>query len=496
MSSPTIIKLAVSPRKPSPSTSSIQRQVICPAEQSSPKEVLLLSTPKIGPSISNGEIRLEPFAAPTQLFPNNVANVTHEYSHAHPSLQDEENAKRAWHQRHVLLPFNIRGFGADIHRGEIGDLLHQIFPETSNVAEAFGCTHLIFQVDRLPEPPWPLTVGGLPFTIVTFDGTGRTFIFPRQILGSLTNSICNQGYDAMSLTDRTFRELVSEVHSYFKNNLTEIHPVELIFTAQHTIYIVLEDHVNLPSIPRARLPGRIAGFPVGYLNDRELHRPSWADLSAKREVEPQPTSGVVDNTVYDTLRPGVLISSKILKKHGHPATFSSTSGVLIQNRHGDRFMTGASHGISDDGNIWQGSQPEKYIGEAVVEIPFTDISLVKLRDDVKFVNQTFENQSGEAPAFCRLATSEDGFAFQNIHACQICFLNSPYTGSMEASIMAKSVKFETSTRPTQDRLRYVVYNWSYMGQMEGNDDRGPWKGFSASVSASELVEAGYTLVTE
>ncbi|KAF7506355.1 hypothetical protein GJ744_011821 [Endocarpon pusillum] len=54
-----------------------------------------------------------------------------------------------------------------------------------------------------------------------------------------------------------------------------------------------------------------------------------------------------------------------------------------------------------------------------------------------------------------------------------CSLNSPYTGHMEGSLVAKSVKFESSApyHPTQDSLRYVVYNWSFMGQEEDNHDR-------------------------
>lgn len=277
-------------------------------------------------------------------------------------------------------------------------------------------------------------------------------MFPRQELGNLAISICNQGYSVDSLSDKTFREFALQVRSKFERDLPEIHLVELMFTSERTIYIVLEDHINLSSV-RTRLPGKIALCIVGYLNNRKLHRPLWADVPAKRQVEPQPTGGVVDDTAYDILRPGVSIYSKILQKQGHSVSFSSTSGVLVENRQGDCFMTGASHGIGDDGSVWQGNQPDRYIGKAVSAISSTDISLVKLRDNITFVNQTFENCSGEAPTFCHLATSEDRFAFDT------CLLNSPFTGSMEASIVAKSVKFETFTHPTQDELRYVVYNW-------------------------------------
>ncbi|KAI8945585.1 hypothetical protein F4801DRAFT_567822 [Xylaria longipes] len=507
MSSPTIVKFPVSPTGSSPRTPSNKRRVTPSAEQSSPRRALIVTTANRGPLASQGKLFLKPFSAPKQLF-----------SHAHPSSRGQEDAKATWHQRHVLLPFNLRNLKNDIHRGEVRDLLYHIFPKTTNVTEARWRSHLIFQVKELPESPWPLTVGGVPFTITSHDNKGRALIFPRQILGNFEISICQHGYKVEEFSDKELRKLGANVHSWFKKNLPETRMIELMLTSERTIYIVLEDHVNVSSL-RVTLPGKIARCPVGYLTNRELHRPLWADLPAKRQVEPQPISGVIDNTVYDILRPGVLISSKMLKELGHPAVFSTTSGILVQNNSGNCFITVASHGIGDDGYIWQGDHPGRSIGESVLEISFTDISLVKLKNDITFVNETFENNSGDSPSFTRLATSEDRFMFDD------CFLNSPYTGNMEASIVSKSVKLQASTHPTEDELRYVIYNWCYMGQTEGNEDRvrppdgtcgsaiwddngvitgfyhyyiqkGPWNGFSASVSASELVEAGYTLVKE
>jgi hypothetical protein len=165
-----------------------------------------------------------------------------------------------------------------------------------------------------------------------------------------------------------------------------------MLTCERTIYLVLEDYADISSL-RITLPGRIARCPVGYLTNHELHRPLWVELPAQRQVEPQPISGVVDDTTYDILRPGALISSKILTEHGHPAVFSSTSGILVQNNSGNCFMTASSHGIGDDGNVWQGDHP------------------------------------------------------------------------------SKSVELETSTHPTENNLHYVVYNWCYMGQTEGNKDQ-------------------------
>lgn len=362
-------------------------------------------------------------------------------------------------------------------------------------------------------------MGGLPITILDRSERGRALMFPRQNLGNMAISLCPEAYTVDDFSDKVLRELAASINAEFRNKLPNVRVVELMFTCERTFYIVVDNHVKISDI-RAKLPGKIAKCPVGYLNDNELHRPLWADLQAKRQIEPQPVKGVVDNTAYDILRPGVMICSHALKEDSHTAMFSTTSGVLVQNSAGDRFMTGASHGIGELEQVWQAGRSDKIIGTTVVEIPRTDISLVELANDVEFVNETFENSGGVVPNFARLATSEDKFDWS------FCHLNSPYTGNMEGSVVAKSVKFEPSApyHPTHENLCYVVYNWSFMGQVEGNHDRarpadgtcgsviwddddgvilgfhhyyiaeGKWAGFSPSVSASEVVEAGYCLV--
>ncbi|KAI1304708.1 hypothetical protein F5Y03DRAFT_406721 [Xylaria venustula] len=439
---------------------------------------------------------------------------------ARPSPQWHEDAKESWQERRrILLPFDLRDLSITIYQDEVRELLYHIFPETTNVSEARWRSHLIFQVDTLPKSPSPLTIGGVPFTILSQDDNGRALIFPRQILGNFRISICQQGHKFDEFSDRTLRDLGTGVHAWFKQNLPETRIVEVMLTSERTVYVVLEDHADILSV-RTALPGRIAGFPVGYLTNCELRRPLWANYPARRQFERQPISDAMDDTEYEILRPGVFISSQMVDEYGQPVVSSITSGILVQNNSGSHFMTAASHGIGGDGCIWQGVDTGKLIGETAFELSFTDISLVNLRNNTAFVNETSEMISGQSPKFSRLAASEDKVIFNN-H----CFLNSPYTGNMEGSIVSKSVKLETSMHTAEDELRCVIYNWCYMGQIEGNQNHvrppdstcgsavwdddgiitgfhhyyiqeGPWSGFSVSVSASELVEAGYTLAKE
>lgn len=411
--------------------------------------------------------------------------------------------------KHVLLPFDLRDLKTDISRGEVCSLLYTVFPGTTNVTEARHRSHLLFQVKELPSSPWPLTVGNVPITILAEMSQGRALIFPRQNLGNMSISICRQN-TIDRISDRALRELAASVQADFKNRLPTIRVVEILFTRERTFYIVLDNNININEI-KADLPGRIANCPVGYIHDRDLRQPAWT-------AELQSGKGVFDDTAYNVLRPGVMICRKISAEHKLSAVSSTTSGILVKNSAGHCFMTMASHGIRDDTQIWQATRRDKAIGKVVVDIPFTNISLVELGDDIKFENETFESGGGGViPKSTRLATSEDNIDWP------LCYLNSPYTGNMEGSVVMKSVKLEAvSTLSVENRSRLVVYNWSYMGQVEGNEDKaclpngttgsvvwnddgvvlgfyhhyikeGQWSGFASLVSASEVVEAGYDL---
>ncbi|KAK8081200.1 hypothetical protein PG997_009018 [Apiospora hydei] len=346
------------------------------------------------------------------------------------------------------------------------------------------------------------------------DGkSGRPLLFKGGLVGQLNLQICQEGYDVTRLSDRALRKLTAEVCALFQKNLPDVKIVELMLACENIIFIVVGDHVNLQN--RSRLPGRIAKCVVKYLRNSELHRPSWADRPAKRQVDPPPVRGIVDKTVYDVLRPGVMISSMVLK-NAHPVEYSTTSGVFVHNAGGTRLMTAATHGIDDNGQIWQTGNKAKIVGRAVQEIPFTDISLVELEDGVNTSKQTFENDAGVTPNFTRLATMDD------IRAFTVCYLNSPYTGNMAGNIVMRSVKLEESNHPAEDRIRYVVYQGLYTNQVEDNEshvqppdgtcgsviwdddgvvlgfyhyyiEEGDFAGYSVTVSASEMVEAGYSL---
>lgn len=225
--------------------------------------------------------------------------------------------------------------------------------------------------------------------------------------------------------------------------------------------------------------------------------------------------------VHSVLRPGAMIYSEILSEEDPEGSIvQTTTGVLVENSQGREFMTTASSSkVGRPAYILHIGHYGNVVGRAVAEIPCTDMSLVEIISGAEFVNETSENNVA-VTKFSRLADSNDTFEWGP------CYLNSPLTGPLEGAMVAKSVKIELDD--DHDSLfedpRLVVYNWAYMGQEEDNPDsvrphpttrgaavwgeaegvvlgfhhhhiaEGKWAGFSASVSASELVEAGYRLV--
>ncbi|KAK3321753.1 hypothetical protein B0H66DRAFT_618848 [Apodospora peruviana] len=404
----SLIGLSVTPSKVGSvvsSTPGSKRKISPSAETLSAKRVLILVTlDKRPPSTSpRATFSTQPVFAPKQLFPSGEAKIAHTHAHPSPAPWKQADKDAIWHNKHVLLPYNFQNLEVGIHSEEMQKLFCSIFPGTFNVTEARSRSHLIFQVDRLPSSPWPVTVGGVPITLIPEHGEhGRPLMLPRQILGNPGISICSEAnyINAVEFSDNLLRQMATDVDaSFIKHAPKGVRMVELMYKCERTFYVVLEDHVDIPAMG-PKLPAKIANRFVGYIHNKELRRPSWVDLPAKREIQPQPIAGVInDNTTYDILRPGVLIRSKMLRDHAHPAVFSTKSGVLVQNVAGDTFMTAALHGIGEGETVWQGNRSDRTIGEAVVEISFTDVSLVKLKNDVVYINRTFETDAGTVPEF-------------------------------------------------------------------------------------------------
>jgi hypothetical protein len=298
--------------------------------------------------------------------------------------------------------------------------------------------------------------------------------------------------------------------------LPELQVIEFILSRDRLIYIVLPDEIDINAM-RSKLPGRIAKCWTTYLNEHDVHRPS--KKQAQRAISPSTINNTIDDFPYNILRPGVVLCSPLVD--GGTESFNTTSGVLVKDRHGNAFMTAASHGIGDHAKVYQKLplSGRRLIGEAISELTATHTALVKLQGGIDFDNKPFEQAGVELPAVTRILGEVPG---EDIDIDSPVYMNSPFTGAMQGIILMTSWKpvLEPPIHPVEHSLRYAVYDWVYIGQGHGDNMRlpdsvcgspiwdsdgcvlgffryfveaGRFQGFFAAVRADELVRAGYKL---
>ncbi|KAH7165849.1 hypothetical protein EDB81DRAFT_265495 [Dactylonectria macrodidyma] len=443
-------------------------------------------------------------------------------------MQTSQESSPARISRHLPFPVDLRDESIKIIEDkEVVKQLSNIFPGTTDIAEARFRSYLNFTVKQMPKEPWPLTVGGVPITICTHtEGRGPLFPMNHLEIGRSANSICqNLDLREATISDQGLRSVAAELYQKIRSISPDVRLIEVIFASERVFYVVVGDETKLWSA-RNKLPGRIANCPAGYMHDHELNRPGWVYREARRNRLPEPPRGNENDGVSNVLRPGVIINSTKDLAEDHSTEPWTTSGVMVKDSAGHQYLTVASLGLGEEENVYQslpGNQKRR-IGKVVHEVPFTDVAMVELNDNFQFINETSEN-GGTATRIARLLGENPGDDFS---MSAKVLINSHLTShSLEGNMTMKSAKIERgpptpSSGPTDDPVRYVVYSWVYIGQVD--DAKGPicppygtcgsvildeenlvigffryciregrWAGFCASVSASEVVEAGYQL---
>ena len=529
-----VTAMAVIAVRSTPMTPNNKRKIdLTMSEGASMKRSLLFTSSAQRTGGMSSPIKVSPShsLAPRLLFPQGTATPVEEYafvigSNMRRQLESTHVQNKPWQTKRILLPSDSKplthwqgGFNED----STSKLLFTIFPDPKEIT--CGATYINFRLAVLPEPPFPLTVGGLCVTISNSDCTrGKQRLFPYTNRGNCNISI-RPDLDIREgvLTQQTMTTLSTEYVKALQDLAPSVVPKEILYTYEPWVYVFLPNEFDYSSNLKTRLPGKLGRKLVSYLREEELHRPKWTDLKAKRYIEPLPHLGVVDDTAYQVLRPGVVLHSTKLRDHAHPHRLTTTSGVLITNPANDVFMIGASHGIGNDESVFQ-EMPDgetRLIGKAVQEISFTDVAVIQLEKGVEFVNEPFENSVGVVPKFKRLLGEVEN---DELKPLDTLFLNSPYTGNMEGMFVASSFRPETTGRRphrTEVGIEFITYQWFYTGQVEEsgwkelpdgmcgsaiwNDEGvitgffqyhislGALSGLAVSVSAREVVKTGWRL---
>jgi hypothetical protein len=361
--------------------------------------------------------------------------------------------------------------------------LTSIFPTTQSAW--IGSPYLVIQVQELPLPPWPLSIGRIPLHLSTEDdangpidkgdqGRSRTAALPQYNLRN----------DPVPILP-----IFTDIVDYFKSKHVVVHE---IFHFHGFFRLTVADDTNLDT-----LPWRISNQAAFYKFRSQEQDP---DASALRVQQP---SGVLrDNTNYlanhiGLLRPGVMVSTSL----SDGSWTSTTLGILVVDRSGTPFITVADHVFNDDGEVWHPDPSGTLIGKIMHRFPDSDIALVQLEKNIKFDNKTFgnvDNPEGTVPS--RIATTS--LFFDNID------MNNPFSGYCVGQILAPGVRVEGSGLMIQ-HYWVIMDASSDQGPIDGScgsailNDDGEVVGFFRfkkqgsrdcyAVSSEMLIKAGYQI---
>ncbi len=260
-----------------------------------------------------------------------------------------------------------------------------------------------------------------------------------------------------------------------------------------------------------KLPWHVAKIRCFYLFDDEIGRPPAP--RARRLLDPTP--GNLDDSQYDTLQPGLRVTSS--HPSDSPGMFlSTTTSVLLKDEVSNEFMTAASHGFpAGCGTQVFHALPSngRKIGELIREVPHTDVALVKLRDTESFSNVTFQNDDTPQPIqLKKLVWTQERRTGDTV------YIDSPDTGCIEGTFMKTSFQAVPSDDGSPEQ-HWVFTAWCYGGQdsainlPEGmcgsaiwSKDGDVWgffkyapkegvmKDWCAGIAADELISRGFALV--
>ncbi|KAK3363871.1 hypothetical protein B0T25DRAFT_470095 [Lasiosphaeria hispida] len=486
-------------------SSSRKRQITPTAEATSPKRIAVITRPGAVSPLLNC-IHRSTFPNPLGWF--RMAELAHidqrlplyERIFPNPLFQGTlaQGPQMLPLARHIILPFDLRDQPDNVFDHDKRELVMSIFPGTTGIA--CDSIFIILQLHTLPPKPWPLTIGGVPLYLTLQIGSGGP-IPQGRFVGSRNGSIAK---DQKGRGMKDWEPLFHIIKGHFQGLGVSI--TEVMYWGDFVI-IILKHH----DVDMEKLPSQAAKIRCLYLFDDQMGRPSAPQARCLTD----PTPGNPDNSQYNTLQPGLRVTSSYLPSN--PDTFlSTTSGVLLKDQVGNEFMTVASHGFpAECGTQVFHAQPGngRKIGELIMEISHTDITLVKLQDTETFSNMTFQsNNSPNQIQLKKLVPVKGRQRYEEVS------LDSPDTGLINGSLVVTSFQAVPSDN-NSPVLQWVFTTWIYGGQdsainlPEGmcgsaiwNEDgdvlgffryapkEGVMKDWCAGIAADELIDRGFALV--
>lgn len=513
--------IVVSPAAKEPLQSARSRSITPQSERITSKQIAFVSGLGSFPTVSPSRVSSHLFTPSRQLFPSgeafigllfrNTISLLHHVNividerltlcpgHAHPEIPPwRHRISNKPFPRHIIFDFDLR---TDAVFEEKSFIFYDIIPSTMSVM--FDGWFLIFHLASLPPKPWPKRIAGLSCYFTTTEGDlgpsppiNRPNFTHIRLLPNLN----------LSDDESKAEELFQLTKTHFINIGVAI--TEIQYWGRFIVIVIESRHTDMSHLPQS-----IARCNCFYLYDDEMGRP--LNRSALRQLDPAP--GYPDNSKYDTLRPGVMLSSGKHPTEGWE--LFTSSGVQVQDRNGYRYMTCAAHRFPYDGRVFHPNSSGQKIGTLITEITHTDIALVQLDKQIAFTNEVFQNTVTPGPPIQlqRFNTEE---VIRDKPGDEI-YINSPFTGYIEGTRGILSTCRVPSDDLREPEQWWIQTRWDYMGQGSSNsladgicgsaiwNNEGNVLGFfryapksghfldwCMSISSHELVKRGFSIVND
>ena len=252
------------------------------------------------------------------------------------------------------------------------ELLLTAFPGATGIGGNMGFLTVVY--DTLPPKPWPVALAGLPVHIST-----EHFAQPLPLKRPGGHKRIFGEIDARGGASKV---LFTDIINYFRD--------ELNVSIQAIANIAVRWEIRVPDDTiLSNLPCMIAKTLATYIFEHEVDEPMEAALRGKR-----PDGLIWDTTLYNDLRPGVMLSSG--RVNGQGPELLTTSGIQVSDDKGNKFITVASHGFP--GNLTSVYHPNAdgdIIGYVRHKIPDSDIALVELLPSKSYQNETYTGYVAE-----------------------------------------------------------------------------------------------------